>query len=74
MHIHAELARFGLSATHYHDESAELDHDAFLLDMPGYLENIHRRRRPASPVVGASDSPVDSGIQSSKRSSRRPTM
>ena len=40
--IRAELTSRGIAASHYHDELSTVGHDAFLLDVPGYQEEVRR--------------------------------
>jgi homoserine O-acetyltransferase len=57
--IRSALADRGIAATHYHDGSSQIGHDAFLLDVPGYLREVDRHlssapaERRAAPPIGA---------------------
>ncbi|MCD9144877.1 homoserine O-acetyltransferase MetX [Streptomyces albireticuli] len=41
-HIAARLAKAGVDCPHFHEESAPAGHDAFLMDVPAYLQAVRR--------------------------------
>jgi homoserine O-acetyltransferase len=59
-HIMEQLDKAGVSCAHFHEETSRGGHDAFLMDVPGYLAAVarwlaapSRRRAPARPSPGA---------------------
>jgi homoserine O-acetyltransferase len=58
-YIAGHLAARGLVPEHYHEDSSTIGHDAFLLDVPGYLDRLalHFAARP--PVAAGRPVPSD---------------
>lgn len=52
-HIAAELAARGLAARHERDETSDVGHDAFLLDVPGFLAEADRFLKDLDLRAGA---------------------
>lgn len=53
-HIIERLAESGVACTHFHEETAEHGHDAFLMEVPGYLDSVAKwLAAPTTPPTHA---------------------